>query len=93
MSPNPLVTVTAKIENRREIRRPGQGSALVRWSNPRPQQVEGQLVDVSDSGFRMAHGCAALTAGQEVEFSHPEAKGRVHAWIGIIVGDCSVCFI
>ena len=63
-------------EQRHESRRPGKGNVVVRWSSPRAQQVEGTLVDVSDHGFRMAHACSALTAGQFVEFAHFEAKGR-----------------
>ena len=76
---NPTVTLTPVkrgADQRHEVRRPGKGNVVVRWSNPRAQLVEGKLVDVSDSGFRMAHGCSALTAGQYVEFSHCEAKGR-----------------
>jgi hypothetical protein len=60
---------------------------VVRWSNPRPQEVQGKLVDVSDNGFRMAHDCAALTAGQFVEFSHVEARGRARVvWTRILSG-------
>jgi hypothetical protein len=75
------------VEQRREARRPGRGAVVVRWSNPRPQEVQGKLVDVSDNGFRMAHDCAALTAGQFVEFSHVEARGRARVvWTRILSG-------
>jgi len=91
---NPSVTITAKAESRRETRRPGKGNVLVRWSNPRAQQVEGKLMDVSDSGFRMAHACSALAAGQYVEFSHFEAKGRARVvWTRIIGGTVESGFV
>ena len=63
-------------EMRREARRKAEGVVRVRFANPRPVEVEGRLVDLSLSGFRMSHGCVALAAGQVVEFSHLEATGR-----------------
>jgi PilZ domain len=63
-------------ESRREPRRPADGEVRVRLENPHRHEVQGRLVDVSLSGFRMAHAYAALEAGQIVEFSHIEAAGR-----------------
>ena len=63
-------------EQRREARRRGRGSVLVRSENPGSRDIQGRLVDVSASGFRMAHECTVLTAGQYVKFAHVEAKGR-----------------
>jgi hypothetical protein len=63
-------------ENRREPRRAADGEVRVWFGLPRPLEIQGRLVDVSSSGFRMAHGYAALEAGQTVEFSHLEATGR-----------------
>jgi hypothetical protein len=75
------------VEKRQEARRPGNGNVVVRWTNPRVQQVEGRLMDVSDSGFRMSHECSSLTAGQFVDFSHFEARGRARVvWSKIIEG-------
>jgi hypothetical protein len=48
----------------------------VRFSDPRDIEIEGQLMDISPNGFRMAHACASLEAGQLVEFSHLEAAGH-----------------
>ena len=61
---------------RREERRKAEGAVRVSFSNPQPVQVEGELVDISTSGFRMAHGSVALSAGLMVEFSHAKAKGQ-----------------
>ena len=63
-------------EKRREARYPGRGGVMVRPENPGVPIIQGRLLDVSASGFRMVHDCATLTAGQFVEFSHVEAKGR-----------------
>ena len=63
-------------EKRREDRRDATGTVRVRFSDPRTVEIEGELMDISSSGFRMAHGCASLEAGQLVEFSHVEAAGR-----------------
>jgi len=70
------MTGPATRENRREPRRSADGAVRVWFPNPQRQEIEGRLMDVSSSGFRMAHEFAALPAGQVVEFSHPEAEGR-----------------
>lgn len=72
-------------EKRREARHPGSGNVLVRPEAPGSRDIQGKLVDVSVSGFRMAHQCAALTAGQYVEFAHVEARGRARVvWTRIL---------
>jgi hypothetical protein len=93
MNPSPGTFVSAA-EKRREVRRPGKGQVVVRWANPRPQEIEGKLVDVSGSGFRMAHACSGLAAGQYVEFSHLEAKGRARVvWTRIVAGAVESGFV
>lgn len=77
---NPLVA-----EQRRETRRRGRGNVLVRPESPGSRDIQGRLVDVSASGFRMAHHCSALTAGQYVTFAHVEARGRARVvWTRIL---------
>jgi len=77
---NPLVA-----EQRRETRRQGHGNVLVRPESPGSRDIQGRLVDVSGSGFRMAHNCSALTAGQYVTFAHVEARGRARVvWSRIL---------
>ena len=64
---------------------PGAGKCAGAFGKSRLARYPGQLVDVSASGFRMAHECAALTAGQYVEFAHVEAKGRARVvWTRIL---------
>jgi hypothetical protein len=89
---NPALTPGA--EKRREVRRPGKGNVRVQWANPRGQEVVGKLVDVSGSGFRMAHACSALAAGQYVEFAHAEARGRARVvWTRIASGAVESGFV
>src|SRR5436309_2594676 len=81
-------------DKRREVRRPGKGRVLVQWSNPRAQEVEGKLVDVSANGFRMAHSCSALTAGQVVAYAHVEGRGRARVvWTRIESGAVESGFV
>jgi hypothetical protein len=67
---------TLRRDSRKEPRRVADGEVRVRFENPQLREIQGRLVDLSASGFRMAHEYAALEAGQIVEFSHIEAAGR-----------------
>lgn len=73
-------------ENRREPRRAANGEVRIWMAIPQLLEVKGQLVDLSGSGFRMAHDCAVLEAGQIVEFSHSETAGRARVIWNRIAG-------
>ena len=75
-------------EQRREQRRRAQGVASVRPKNDRQSPwLEVQLVDVSDSGFRLAHIDTTFFAGQELDFAHPHAVGTARVvWNRILDG-------
>lgn len=60
-------------EQRREPRRAAKGSVTVEM--PRGP-VAGQLVDVSDSGFRMAHQETGFEPGMVLGFEHALAAGK-----------------
>jgi hypothetical protein len=62
-------------EKRREVRQPAEGPVLVSFSDPQRTELLGELVDVSPSGFRMAHANQSLQSGQLVEFSHSLSAG------------------
>ena len=62
-------------EKRREVRQPAEGPVLVNFANPQPMEILGELMDVSPSGFRMAHANQSLQSGQLVGFSHSLAIG------------------
>ncbi|MBZ5636230.1 MAG: PilZ domain-containing protein [Acidobacteriia bacterium] len=63
------------LEQRKEPRQPAEGPVLVRFADPQPEEILGQLMDVSPSGFRMAHANQSLQSGQVVDFSHSLAAG------------------
>lgn len=74
-------------ERRREPRTEAQGTVRLWWSTPFPVEVEGQLKDMSASGFRAAHDAAGLQTGQEVHFEHQYAKGRARVvWTRVSAG-------
>ena len=73
-------------EKRREIRYPADGPVRVRFADPQPAEIEGQLMDVSPSGFRMSHANQSLQAGQMVEFSYSQAMGEARVMWNRIQG-------
>ena len=81
-------------EKRRESRRLAQGVVHVRFSNPRLVKIKGRLIDISASGFRMAHDETSLVAGILVDFSHAEGSGRARAmWNRIVDGKVETGFL
>lgn len=78
-------------ELRKEPRRQAKGAVTVRTARG---EVAGQLVDVSESGFRMAHGEASLEPGQVLAFSHREASGQARViWNRILSGRVETGFL
>ncbi len=85
--------MTAGQDQRREPRRRANGRVQVKFTDPRPQEIAGKLMDVSPSGFRMKHECASLHSGQIVEFSHQEATGKAQVvWNRILSGGVETGF-
>jgi hypothetical protein len=74
-------------EKRRETRRPASGLVHVKISTPRPFEVVGRLLDISDSGFRMTHSYTPLASGQVVDFRHHEKAGQARVVWNRITGD------
>jgi hypothetical protein len=73
------------MDKRKEPRRRAEGAVRVWFSNPEPFEFRGQLLDVSVSGFRMAHDCSTLQAGQMVEFAREGDAGRARViWNRIV---------
>ena len=69
-------TAIRLVEKRREPRRPAHGSVVVQVPGPRPGEIQGRLMDVSASGFRMVYRTGSLEAGQVVEFHYEGASGQ-----------------
>ncbi len=83
-----------RLEKRREHRRKTSGRVRVNFRDAREQEIEGRLIDVSVSGFRMAHQVTSLTTGQLVEFSHGKASGQARVmWNRIIEGNVETGFL
>lgn len=81
-------------EKRREPRRAASGMVRVRLSEPAAAEIEGRLIDVSPSGFRMTHRFPSLATGQMVEFSHVEATGRARViWNRILAEQVETGFL
>jgi hypothetical protein len=67
---------SAGSERRKEPRARVDGSVRFAFDDPFHQEIEGQLVDMSSGGFRVAHSYAGLRTGQQVSFRHEVASGR-----------------
>ena len=81
-------------ENRKEPRRLADGAVRVWFTEPKPREIQGRLMDISTSGFRMSHQCADLEAGQVVEFSHVEAAGHARViWNRILAARVETGFL
>jgi len=74
-------------DRRKEPRRPASGPVVLTLEGPEALQVEGRLVDVSDSGFRVAHTHQSLLSGQTFQFRHAAAAGRARVVWNRIVAD------
>jgi hypothetical protein len=78
-------------ELRKEPRRQAKGTITVQTARA---EIQGQLVDVSESGFRMAHGNASLEPGQVLQFAHREASGQARViWNRILSGRVETGFL
>ncbi len=74
------------MERRREKRQNSAGDLRLVIEAPQRAEVTGQLVDVSAGGFRALHACAALSAGQEVNFDYAAAHGKARVMWTRVVG-------
>lgn len=74
-------------DRRSEQRHAGHGSLKLSFDDPAPQEVNGELLDYSTSGFRAEHPYTALHAGQEVAFQHAVAVGRARVMWNRIAND------
>ena len=78
-------------ELRREPRHRTKGTVTIHTVRA---EIQGQLVDVSESGFRVAHGDSSLEPGQVLEFVHREAAGHARViWNRIFSGRVETGFL
>ena len=77
-------------ERRCEERKPATGEVTIRVGD---RVINGDMVDVSPSGFRMRYFGDPLDVGSEVEITYPwgTVKARI-MWFHVIAGMCDVGF-
>jgi len=63
-------------ERRRTRRSLAGGVVEITTDSGSPFSFEGELLDLSAGGFRIAHTQPGLEHGAEVRFQHPDAKGK-----------------
>ena len=83
------------LEKRTEPRFAAAGSVSLDTDEPGfPPTLDGELVDVSASGFRARHSCPAFHTGLEVHFRHHLAQGRARVvWNRILGGAVETGFL
>lgn len=67
--------VASNIERRREPRYAATGEVRLYFADPLPLEVLGRMLDISNSGFRAAHGFPGFQTGQSLHFRHDTAQG------------------
>jgi hypothetical protein len=61
---------------RREPRHPADGRIVIRRPQEDTGDIEGRLVDISETGFRIVHDGVTFQPGQVVEFHREGASGK-----------------
>ena len=81
-------------ERRREQRTAAAGRVEMVLRDPLPENIEGELVDISPDGFRASHVHSGLRLGHEVRFHHPSGEGRARVmWTRILSGRVETGFL
>ncbi len=81
-------------DRRRYPRVDTSGTVRLSWWAPLATRLEGELKDLSDGGFRAAHGSSKLEAGQEVWFEHEYGEGRARViWTRVSPGSVESGFM
>jgi hypothetical protein len=83
-SPSSPVSVSAS-DRRGERRYRGKGSLKLSFADPAPQEIQGRLLDYSQSGFR---AYPALHTGQVVQFRHALQAGQARVMWNRIADEC-----
>jgi len=81
-------------ERRHEPRRQASGPIEFLLSDPIPLQFQGELLDISTSGFRASHRNRQLRPGQQVSFRHATGEGAAKViWTRIVAGNVETGFL
>jgi hypothetical protein len=82
------------IDRRREERSPQAGAVELSFDDPNPITIEGELVEISERGFRLRHDSKELAPGLEVRYSRSDACGRARViWTHVLEGRCVSGFL
>ena len=65
-----------EVERRRERRDAFSGEIVLVLDGVPSVSLHGQLIDVSQGGFRVRHTFPDLACGSELTFQHPAGQGR-----------------
>ncbi len=81
-------------ERRREPRYALNGPVEMRVDEPVTRFFRGELVDWSQSGFRVSHHNTELHTGQSIRFRHPRGSGLAKVmWTRILAGQIESGFL
>jgi hypothetical protein len=86
-SPRSRTSQEFMLDQRRGERRAAEGSVSFVVAELDGISVSGQLLDLSESGFRASHNCPALQSGQIVCFEHPCGSGTARVVWNRMVGN------
>jgi hypothetical protein len=75
------------VDRRQSERFAAAGEVVLLLESPQFTQIRGELMDISETGFRMAHRCLTLGSGQTVVFMHSLGKGKARVAWNRVVGD------
>jgi len=93
VSPLESASEWSGIERRTEARSPTAGEIELTIPDGKPVTIQGQLSDISPSGFQVLHSFTSLRSGQEVLFSHAQGRGRARVmWTRVVPGSVSSGF-
>jgi hypothetical protein len=78
---------------RKHERHPAQGSVRF-FSDGLAEDISGEMLDISESGFRASHNYPALSGGEVVRFQHASREGRAKVvWTRIVSGRAESGFL
>ena len=76
------------LERRQFVRTPESATVEISFADPESTVVTAELVETSQTGFRIAHSCNELSPGLEILLSRedrPAERGRV-IWTHVLDG-------
>lgn len=83
-----------KLDRRKEARLPHSGAIEISLDDPTALTVHGELLEISERGFRAAHDAKALTAGLEIHYKGEGSSGRARViWTHVLDGRCVSGFL